>query len=189
MFTDDEQEVTPETVTEEVEVEAEAEEVEEDDEPTPEITVDWEKEAKRLQAELGRKQRELKKESKKVVAPSTGLDVEDYIGISTALDGLDQREKARLAEEHKLSGKPLKAIRESEDYQLWQTAYRQKQERENALKPSSTQATEDMPKSAAQKLQGATSLAETEAILRELGLYKDARPRADKVDIGARRSL
>lgn len=188
MFNDEEQDVTPETVTEEVEVEAETEEVEADDEPTPEITVDWEKEAKRLQAELGRTQREVKKVARKT-APSTSLDVEDYIGISTALDGLDQREKARLAEEHKLSGKPLKAIRESEDFQLWQTAYRQKQEKENALKPSSTQAAEDMPKSAAQKLRGATSLAETEAILRELGLYKDARPRADKVDIGARRSL
>ena len=187
MFIDEEQEVTPETVTEEVEVESETE-VEEDDEPTPEITVDWEKEAKRLQAELGRKQRELKKETRKAV-PGTGLDVEDYIGISTALDGLDQREKARLAEEHKLSGKPLKAIRESEDYQLWQTAYRQKQEKENALKPSSTQATEDMPKSATQKLRGAQTLSETEAVLRELGLYKDARPRADSVDIGARRSL
>lgn len=185
MFTDEEQDVTPETVTEEVEVESE--EVE-DDEPEAEITVDWEKEAKRLQAELGRKQRELKKETKRAVAPNTGLDVEDYIGISTALDGLDPREKARLAEEHKLSGKPLKAIRESEDYQLWQTAYRQKQEKENALKPSSAQSVEDMPKSVGRRLAEAKSFAEKEAILKELNLYKDPRPRADRVSIGLPKS-
>lgn len=185
MFTDEEQDVTPEDVTEEVEVESE--EVE-DDEPTPEITVDWEKEAKRLQAELGRKQREFKKEVKKSVAPGNGLDVEDYIGISTALEGLDQREKARLAEEHKLSGKPLKTIRESEDFQLWQSAYKQKQERENALKPSSAQSVENMPQSANQRFAGAQTLAEKEALLRELGLYKDSRPRADRVSIGLPRT-
>lgn len=116
------------------------------------------------------------------------LAVEDFIDISTALDGLDPREKARLAEEHKLSGKPLKQIRESEDYQLWQSAYRQKMEKENALKPSSTQAVEEQPKSASQRIAAAKTLAEKEAILKELGLYKENRPRADKVTIGLPRS-
>jgi hypothetical protein len=111
------------------------------------------------------------------------LAVEDYIDISTALDGLDTREKARLAEEHKLSGKPLKNIREGEDYQLWQSAYRAKMEKENALKPSATQQVEDGPKSLAERLRGA-SLEEKEAILREVGGYKEVRPRADRTNIG-----
>lgn len=117
------------------------------------------------------------------------LAVEDFIDISAALDGLDPREKARLAEEHKLSGKPLKQIRESEDYQLWQTAYRMKLEKENALKPSSTQAVEEQPKSAGQRIAAAKTLAEKEAVLKELGLWKENRPRADKVTIGLPRSL
>lgn len=188
MFIDDEQEVAPEIATEEVaEVETDEVETEVDEgteEPEAEITVDWEAEAKKLQAELGRTKREFKKEVKKTTVSPGALAVEDYIDISTSLDGLDPREKARLAEEHKLSGKPLKQIRESEDYQLWQSAYRAKMEKENALRPSSTQSTENVPKSAGQKIAGAQTLAEKEAVLRELGLYKDSRPRADKVTIG-----
>ena len=111
------------------------------------------------------------------------LNVEDYIDISAALEGLDSREKMRLAEEHKLSGKTLKEIRESEDYQLWQSAYRAKQEKENALRPSGTQPTEDAPKSLASRLASA-SLEEKEKILRENNLYKEFRPRADRTKIG-----
>lgn len=111
------------------------------------------------------------------------LGVDDYINISTALDGLDPREKARLAEEHKNSGKPLKEIRESEDYQLWQSAYRAKLEAENALKPSSTQAVEEGPKTLTDRLKNA-SIDEKEALLAEAGLWRSPRPKADKVDIG-----
>lgn len=115
------------------------------------------------------------------------LAVEDYIDISTSLDGLDAREKAKLAEDHKLSGRPLKEIREGEDYQLWQSAYRQKQEKENALKPSSTQQLEDRPMSLADKLRTAT-VAEKEQILKDNGMYKEFRPRGDRVGIGNTRS-
>lgn len=115
------------------------------------------------------------------------LAVEDYIDISTSLDGLDAREKAKLAEDHKLSGKPLKDIREGEDYQLWQSAYRAKIEKENSLKPSATQPLEDGPRSLKDRLANAT-LAEKEEILREQGMYKDFRPRADRTSIGNTRS-
>jgi preprotein translocase subunit SecD len=121
----------------------------------------------------------------KSVTPAGPLDVSDYIDISTALDGLDQREKARLAEEHKLSGKSLKDIRESEDYQLWQSAYRTKQEKENALKPSSNQPLEPQPKSVNKQFAEASSLAEQEELLKKYGLYKENRPRADRVTIGS----
>ena len=115
------------------------------------------------------------------------LAVEDYIDISTSLSGLDPREQARLAEEHKNTGKSLKDIRESEDYQLWQSAYRQKQEKENALRPNATQAVEDAPRSLADKLRTA-SLSEKEAILKENNLFKEFRPRADRSTIGNTRS-
>ena len=115
------------------------------------------------------------------------LAVEEYIDISTALDGLDQREKAFLAEQHRLSGKPLREIREGEDFQLWNSAYRSKMEKEAALKPNATQAVEPGPASLQERLRGAT-VVEKEAILRELNLYRESRPRADRTNIGNTRT-
>lgn|SRR3990167_1218963 len=113
------------------------------------------------------------------------LDVEDYIDISTSLEGLDQKEKGYLAEQHKLSGKPLAEIRKSEDFLLWQTAYRQKVEKEKlTLKPSGTQPESDKPKTTAERLKEARTLAEKEAILIERGLYQPPRRRPDQVIIG-----
>lgn len=112
------------------------------------------------------------------------LDVEDYIGISASLEGLDQREKEYLAEQHKLSGRPLAELRKDENFGLWQSAYRAKVEKENnALAPSSTQSDSERPKSLTERLASA-SLAEKEAILAEAGLYKSPRPKADRVKIG-----
>lgn len=116
-----------------------------------------------------------------------GLAVEDYIDISTSLDGLDVREKAYLAEQHRLSGKSLRDIREGEDFQFWQSAYRTKMEKENALRPSTTQANEDRPRSLADRLKSA-SLQEQEEILRENNLYKEFRPRGDRTPIGVTRT-
>lgn len=123
-------------------------------------------------------------------APTTSapLAVEDYIDISTSLDGLDQREKAYLAEQHRLSGKPLKEIRNNEDFALWQSAYRAKQEKENALKPSATQVLEDAPKTLTDRLRSAATLTEKEQILREAGLYKEIKPRSDRTPIGNTRT-
>lgn len=127
----------------------------------------------------------LKKEPVKVV--NKALNVEDYIDISASLEGLDQREKERLAREHKLSGRSLKEIREDEDFKLWQSAYRSKVDKEkSALAPSSAQALQDRPKSFTEKLKTA-SLEEKQKMLEEKGLYKSPRPRADKVHIGTQR--
>jgi len=115
------------------------------------------------------------------------LAVEDYIDISTSLEGLDAREKAFLAEQHKLSGKPLQEIRTGEDFQLWQSAYRTKVEKENALRPNATQASEEAPKSLVERLKNA-SLAEKEELLKEAGLYKENRRRSDSVNIGNTRT-
>lgn len=122
-------------------------------------------------------------EAKLRVSQKTTLDVEDYIDISASLEGLDQREKSFLAEQHKLSGKPLRDIRSSEDFSLWQSAYRTKIEKENALKPSSTQADSERPKTLNEKLASA-SLEEKEKILSGVGLWKSPRPRADRRNIG-----
>lgn len=125
---------------------------------------------------------ELKKQPVKVV--NSALNVEDYIDISTSLEGLDQREKAYLAQQHKLTGKPLGEIREDEDFALWQSAYRAKVEKEQlSLKPSGTQSESDRPMSFTEKLSKA-SVAEKEQLLSEAGLYKSPRPRTDRVDLG-----
>lgn len=113
------------------------------------------------------------------------LDVEDYIDISASLEGLDQKEKEFLAREHKQTGKPLTEIRKDEDFLLWQSAYRQKVEKERlTLKPSSTQSESEKPRTLNEKLQGA-SLEEKEKILSEAGYYKSPRPKSDRQNIGA----
>jgi len=118
------------------------------------------------------------------VKSASPLDVEDYIGISAALEGLDAREKEKLAREHKLTGKPLKEIREEEDYKLWQGAYRSKVEKEQlALKPNGTQSDSDAPQSFSERLKTA-SLADKEKLLAEAGLYKSPRPKSDRVNLG-----
>lgn len=111
------------------------------------------------------------------------LDVEDYIDISESLEGLDQREKSYLAEQHKLTGKPLSELREDENFVIWQSGYTAKKEKELSLKPSGTQSVSDKPQSFTEKLAKA-SVADKEKILTEAGLYKSPRPRADRIDLG-----
>ena len=120
-------------------------------------------------------------------ASTKSLDVEDYIDISASLEGLDQREKEKLAREHKLTGKPLSEIRKDEDFLLWQDSYRKKAEKEKlTLKPTGTQSESEKPRSLTEKLATA-SLADKEKILKEAGLYKEFRPRSDRTNIGAGR--
>jgi hypothetical protein len=92
--------------------------------------------AKKAEAEAKTLRSQLEKKDK---PQEKGLDVEDYIDISASLEGLDQREKTKLAQEHKLTGKTLTEIRASEDFQLWQSAYKAKVEKEKALNPSTKQ--------------------------------------------------
>lgn len=170
-------ETEAETVNEEVEVDASQllSQLEKEKEARRQLT------ARAAKAEAEKKALEEKlKQTKSANAP---LAVEDYIDISTALDGLDAREKAYLAEQHRLTGRPLRDIREGEDFQFWNSAYRSKLEKEAALKPNSTQAVEQGPQSLQERLRGAT-LQEKEQILRELNLYRDSRPRADRTNIG-----
>lgn|SRR3990167_7017372 len=128
-------------------------------------------------------ERELNQKIKSATGEKPSLNVEDYIDISASLEGLDQREKERLAKEHKLTGRPLTEIRNDEDFQLWQKAYRDKVEKERlALKPTGTQSESDRPMSLTERLSKA-SLAEKEKILTEAGLYKSPRPRSDRVNI------
>lgn len=117
---------------------------------------------------------------------SKPLEVEDFIGISASLEGLDQREKEFLANQHKLTGKPLADIRKDEDFLLWQSAHQAKVEKEKlALKPNSTQVTDDTPVGLEKKLQDPNlSMAEKEKLLTEAGLYKSPKPRTDVRNIG-----
>ncbi len=137
--------------------------------------------------EKTRKELEAKLNNNSNVPSKQALDVEDYIDISASLEGLDQREKEYLAQQHKLTGQPLKEIRTNEDFQLWQGAYRQKVEKERALKPSNNTTLEDKPMSFEQRLESAGTMAEKESLLREAGLLKEVRPNASRVNIGSQR--
>lgn len=120
---------------------------------------------------------------KQLEASKSTLNVEDYIDISASLEGLDQREKSYLATQHKLTGQSLQEIRNSEDFALWQSAYRAKVEKEKSLLPSNAQPESERPRSLTERLRGA-SLEEKERILAEQGLWKSPRPRTEKRDIG-----
>lgn len=125
--------------------------------------------------------KKLKDRPAKVVDKS--LDVEDYIDISTSLEGLDPREKAYLAKEHKTTGKALSEIRKGEDFLLWQSAWRAKVEKEKSLKPSGTQPDEDKAISLDEALSNA-SPEEQEKLLKEhMGYSIGTKYRSDRVQI------
>jgi hypothetical protein len=179
---DDESTEQPEAITpeEETQQEPEAPEVPKKDENAEalrQVTARAKKaeaEAKALKAEADRLRQ----------ATTKGLDVEDYIGISASLEGLDQKEKEKLAREHKLTGRPLEEIRKDEDFTLWQDAYRAKKEKELSLKPSGTQSESERPMSFADKLKSTPSMADKEKLLTDAGLYRSPKPRTDRVDLG-----
>lgn len=137
---------------------------------------------------VARKELEAKLNQLNKQGTKPALDVEDYIDISTSLEGLDQREKERLAREHKLTGKPLKEIRQDEDFVLWQKAYRDKVEKERqTLTPNSTQTEAPPPKTFVEKLREAKSVDEKAQLLREQGYLSDRarrNPHAGKVKLG-----
>ena len=112
------------------------------------------------------------------------LGVDEFIDISTSLEGLDQREKEYVSREHKLSGSKLSDIRNSEDFKLWDSAYKAKVEKDKlTLKPSGKQSESDKPMSLVDKLANA-SIEEKEKILIEAGRYKNPRRLQDRVKIG-----
>lgn len=129
--------------------------------------------AERAESERKKLEAQLNKVTEGKVQPS--LDVEDYIEMSSSLSGLDPREQEYIVKEHKLSGTSLKEIRESEDFQLWDSAYRMKKEKEEkALKPSSTQAEAQAQKGFVDRFDEANK-DEQEEMLIKAGLYKPPR--------------
>lgn len=107
-------------------------------------------------------------------APTKSLEVEDFIGISASLEGLDQREKEKLAELHKLTGTPLKELKTSEDFILWQDGYKAKAEKERALKPTSNQPEAAKDRKLSDFLKDPTiPVSEKEEAMKKAGLYRD----------------
>jgi len=169
-------EQTTENPTEEATVEQQTSNVEQ------ETTIEPEKpqenlEAKNRQlferakkAEIAKKDLEKEVERLRKVSDKTSMGIDDYIEISASLDGLDQREKEKLAREHKLTGIPIKELRQSEDFTLWQKAYKEKIEKEKqTLTPSSTQSEVEKPKTIEERLSSAKSFEERGKILEEFG--------------------
>jgi hypothetical protein len=180
---DNEYDVTQESSPEEVaEVTQEVPADEELPAPAPSEPI---KAEKTVPYERFKKINEELKQLKNQPAPvKTTLDVEDYLDISTALDGMDQKQKEYLASQHKLTGRPLTDIRNSEDFSLWNTGYQTKVEREKALKPNGTQPDSERKRTLSERITSAKTLDEQEKLLREAGLYKENRPRADRTRIG-----
>lgn len=115
------------------------------------------------------------------------IAVGEYINISTALEGLDSREKEYLASQHTMTGKPLSEIRESEDFQFWRSSYQQKVEKDKLnLKPSSRQSESDEPQSLEEALAQASTIAEKEEILAKMGYDFKTKSRSDRVVLGSR---
>lgn len=110
------------------------------------------------------------------------LNVEDYIDISASLEGLDQKEKEKLAREHKLTGRALGEIRKDEDFVLWQSAYRAKVEKEQALNPSTRQPEVKEEKTFEDQIEEAKGsnpfkiTPEREKLMEDAGLWKSPRP-------------
>lgn len=146
---------------------------------------------KKAEAEAKAAKDELEKLRKSGVTKP--LDVDEIIDINASLEGLDKREQEWLAQQHKLTGQPLSEIRKGEDFLLWQTGYKVKVEKERALKPSGAQPNEDRPKGLRERLSELNSsknfkanLEEQEKLLKDAGLYKEPRPKSDRVNIGPR---
>lgn len=119
------------------------------------------------------------------------LEVDDFIQISASLEGLDQREKEYLAEQHKLTGQPIGDIRKGESFLMWQEGYKMKVERERALKPNDTQPDGNAVKTVSSELRRIqssgnfrASLSEQEKLLEQSGLYKSSKPNPFKSSIG-----
>jgi hypothetical protein len=118
----------------------------------------------------------------------SSVDALGFIKLGKKLQDYSD-EEIDFATEHAKSKNPdeiLKAL-DNEMVQLAIQGKRAKLEKEKlALRPSGTQPDSDKPRSLAEKLRNA-SLADQEKILTEAGLYKQNRPRADRVDIGRQR--
>lgn len=175
------------TITEEETFEESEESEDESEDDTSALKEQLEKEAEaRRQLTARVKKEEARRKELEAQLASGGaqpLDVSDYIDISASLEGLDGREKEYLAKMHKLTGTPLRDLRNDEDFLLWQGAHRNKVEKENTLKPSGTQTESDKPKSLSEQINAAT-MSEKEALLEKYGLYKSPRPRTDSSSIG-----
>lgn len=161
---------------------------------TPESSEEGTKETddknKRLYARLKKAEAKLK-EFESTDAPkeeSPQQTVEEIADVVSIFQGLDQKERSRLIQEKKMTGKSYEEVLSSDDYSLWQTAYKKKMEKDKALAPSTRQASQplnarefgDKWKSGSLKKEdwAAMSAKEKESALVGMGLVKDYRPPA-----------
>jgi len=126
------------------------------------------------------------KKSPQVVKVDSSIDSIDQIKLGKKLHDYSDDE-LDFVTEHAKSKKPedvLKAL-ENPFVQAGIKAHRESLEKEKlALKPNGTQSELDKPRSLAERLANA-SIGEKEGILKDMGLYKEFRPRADKTNIGS----
>lgn len=123
----------------------------------------------RLFARLKKAEDKKRKEIEKSAPPtSIELEVEKIVEVTSALEGLDVKEKARLIIESKQKGTSLGETRRDEDFVLWQTAYKEKVAKNNAPLPSTKQTTKGQEPTLDEVLKDGT-LEEKEKALKELG--------------------
>lgn len=144
---------------------------------------------KRLYARLKKAEAKIKEfESAEPKEETPQQSVEELADVVSIFNGLDQKERSRLIQEKKMTGKSYEEVLKSDDYSLWQTAYKKKMEKDKALAPSTRQASQplnarefgDKWKSGSLKKEdwAAMSAKERESALVGMGLVKDYRPPA-----------
>jgi hypothetical protein len=129
------------------ETEIEDESVEETTEkPKEDLSLKNKQLFERLQKEI-KKNKDLEERMAKSSAEKTDsprVDPIEIAELSFAFEGLDSRERERLVKETKAQGleinsKNLSDMRKNEDFAIWQSAYKEKVDKEKAPPPSTKQ--------------------------------------------------
>ena len=160
--------------------------------PKPEASKDGtgtDEKNKRLYARLKKAEAKIKEfESTEPKEEAPQQTVEELADVVNIFQGLDKKERSRLIQEKKMTGKSYEEVLSSDDYSLWQTAYKKKMEKDKALAPSTRQSSQPLNarefgskwKSGSLKKDdwAAMSDKDKESALVGMGLVKDYRPPA-----------
>ena len=129
-----------------------------------------EDDAKKLKVDL--------EKAKKAPTPDMS-DIDVVLEVQQATKGLSTEEVVELKARALILDVPLSEARKDVNFTLWQSAWKEKVEKQKqALTPSNKQAEQEKPKTLVEKLRAAKTIEEKEKLLTESGRYKSPRPRS-----------
>ena len=120
--------------------------------------------AKKLSAELEKRERDLAK------ARIPVSDVDTILEVTNSTKDLDTDEITELQLRAKALGRSLSEARDDKNFQLWQRGHREEIIKNKALAPNTNQPDIDRPKTFEERLAAAKTLDEKSQILNEAGL-------------------